>query len=76
MVELYASDNNLIATEAELSELFDRDTAPLVIQKYGENDAPAMREAFNDWTDSLCKDQEIHPEQYNCYCYVGKYSGE
>ena len=25
-------------------------------------------------TDALCKDGEIHSEQYDKYCYTGKYS--
>lgn len=74
MVELYAADNGLIASEEELSELFDQEIAPLVIEQYGEDDTIAMDQAFNDWTDGLCKDGVIHPEQYDSYCYVGKYS--
>ena len=31
---------------------------------------------YNDWSDSLCKAGEIHSEQYNNYCYIGKYSEE
>lgn len=76
MVELYAEDNNLIASEQELSELFDAEVASEVINQYGEDDTVAMNEAFNDWTDSLCKEGVIHPEQYASYCYVGKYSGD
>lgn len=74
LVELYASDNGMIASETELSELFDSQIAPLVIAQYGEGDSVAMNEAFNDWTDMLCKDGIIHPEQYDNYCYVGKWS--
>ena len=74
MVELYAEEMGYIESEEELSECFDDGVAPIVIEKYGEDDEPAMNEAFNNWTDSLCKNGEIHPEQYNKYCYVGKYS--
>lgn len=72
MVELYAEDNGMIASEQELSDRFDSEILPHVIEKYGEDDQPAINEAFNDWTDSLCKDGEIHEEQYNSYCYVGR----
>lgn len=72
MVELYAEDNGLITSEEELSERFDSEILPLVIAEYGEDDGPAIAESFNNWTDSLCKDGEIHPEQYNQYCYVGR----
>ena len=74
MVELYAAEVGHIESEEELSTLFDETLAPLVVAQYGADDEPAMNEAFNNWTDSLCKDGEIHPEQYNQYCYVGEYS--
>jgi len=74
MVEMYAADNGLIDSEDILSEQFDEQIAPMVVEQYGEDDEPAMFESFNDWADMLCKDGEIHSEQYNQYCYVGKYS--
>lgn len=74
IIEELAGINNWIDSEEALSELFDQEIAPLVIAQYGEDDEPAMSEAFNDWTDSLCKDGVIHPIQYDQYCYVGKYS--
>jgi hypothetical protein len=72
IVELYAEENGGIASEQELSERFDSEVLPSVIAEYGEDDEPAINESFNNWTDSLCKDGEIHPEQYNSYCYVGR----
>ena len=74
IVETFAEANNLIDSEEALSELFDEEIAPLVIEQYGENDIPAMSESFNNWSDSLCKDGELHSIQYHEYCYVGKYS--
>lgn len=74
MVELFAEENGWISSEEELSVRFDDEIAPLVIEQYGENDTVAMNQAFNDWSDMLCKDGEIHEEQYNTYSYVGKYS--
>ena len=74
MVELYSADNGLIDSEEMLSERFDDEVLPLVVDQYGEDDQPAINEVFNNWSDSLCKDGEIHPEQYNQYCYVGKLS--
>lgn len=73
-VELWAADNGCISSEKELSEIFDNEIAPLVIAQYGENDQPAIDQAFNDWADSLCADDIIHDEQYRQYCYIGKYS--
>lgn len=72
LVELFAEDNDLIASEEELSERFDEEILPHVIEEYGEDDQPAINEAFNNWTDSLCKDGLLHETQYNSYCYVGR----
>lgn len=72
MVELYAEDNGWISSEQELSDRFDAEVLPHVIEQYGEDDSVAISEEFNNWTDMLCKDHEIHEEQYNNYCYVGR----
>lgn len=72
MVELYAEDNGMIADESALSKRFDEEVLPSVLEQYSESDTVAINEAFNDWTDMLCKDGEIHPEQYDSYCYVGR----
>lgn len=61
-----------ISSEEELSEIFDQEVLPAVIEQYGEDDQPAINETFNNWTDSLCKDGFIHDLQYDQYCYVGK----
>lgn len=74
MVELYATKMGFISSEDELSEAFDENIAPDVVKSYGEDDKPAMNEAFNNWTDMLCQGGEIHPIQYEQYCYVGKHS--
>lgn len=72
IVEAFAADNDMIDSEEALSERFDAEILPSVIEKYGESDGPAIAEAFNDWTDALCKDGDLHPEQYRLYCYVGR----
>ena len=79
MIELYANEMGYISSEQELSDLFDQEIMPVILSQYakpGEDftDQDMIDQAFNDWTDSLCKDGEIHPEQYNKYVYVGKYS--
>lgn len=38
---------------------------PGVLEAYGADDEPAINEAFNDYTDSLCKDGDISDETYN-----------
>ena len=74
IVEAFAADNNLISSEEALSQRFDEEVAPAVIQQYGRDDQDAIDQAFNDWTDGLCKEGEIHTEQYMKYQYVGKYA--
>jgi len=79
MVELYAEEVGAIASEDELSEKFDEEVAPTIIETHGEKgveftDSIMMTEEFNNWADALCKEGEIHPIQYNDYGYVGEYS--
>lgn len=74
MVELYASEISAIDSEEMLSERFDSDILPSVIKQYGADDEVAISEAFNNWSDGLCKDGEIHSQQYAEYCYVGSAS--
>lgn len=73
LVESYATENNLIDSEEMLSERFDQMLAECA-PNFPLDDEPALSEAFNNWSDSLCKDGEIHDEQYNQYSYVGKHS--
>ena len=76
LAEYFAEGENLIASEDELSERFDEDILPHVIILYGADDSIAIREAFNDWSDSLCKDGELHESQYNAYCYTGSHADD
>ena len=76
MVELYAQECGYIASEAELSARFDDEILPHILEQHGKtgvafDDKIMVRETYNNWTDLLCKSNEIHPEQYNEYCYVG-----
>jgi hypothetical protein len=55
-------------TETECHDLFVENILPLVQEQYEQDgipDIPARCEAFNNWTDSLCKDGVITDEQYN-----------
>lgn len=74
VVEMYADDTGYISNEDELSERFDEEIALQVVEQYGADDVPAISEVFNNWSDMLCKDGDIHPIQYANYCYTGKYS--
>ena len=79
MVELYAEEMGYMTSEEELSERFDAHVFPYIIEAHGTQgaeftDTVMSNEAYNNWTDELCKDHEIHPEQYNKYCYTGDYA--
>ena len=50
------------------SEQFEAEILPFVQEQYeqdGEPDWPARREAWNNWTDSLCQDGLISDWQYD-----------
>ena len=69
-IEHDAIENGFIESEDALSERFD----DMVIEfEVPTDDGPMMREWFNNWTDGLCKDGELHERQYNDYCYVGRF---
>ena len=69
MAEEYAEGHGLIDSEEALTLRFDSEIAQNVVEAVGEKDYPAMRQAFNDWTDSLCRDGQLHQLQYENYTY-------
>ena len=74
LIELIATYEGNISSESELSERFDETFTDFIESNRLEDDEPAISELFNNWTDSLCKDGEIHEVQCNKYCYVGNFS--
>jgi len=46
-------------TDEQVVECFEELILPLVVKQYGADDEIAIRTAFNDYTDMLCKDDEI-----------------
>lgn len=77
-IEWIAESYNLVDSEEALSERFDSEIMPLILEQHsapGEafEDQCLIDQAFNDWTDSLCKDGEIHELQYDQYTYTGKW---
>jgi hypothetical protein len=49
-------------------DCFNSEILPMIQKTYekdGIPDRPARSEAWNDWTDSLCKDGEISDWQYD-----------
>jgi hypothetical protein len=61
--------NNLdyVITWTAACEMFEHEVLPSVIETYeqdGIEDWPARREGWNNWTDSLCKDNQISDWPY------------
>ena len=57
-----------VITRDEAIVRFETEVLPYVIEECeqdGQRDIPARSEAFNNWTDSLCKNGEISEWQYN-----------
>jgi len=53
---------------ADACAIFETDILPMVQEAHeqdGEPDWPARREAWNNWTDSLCKDRLISDWQFH-----------
>ena len=53
---------------ADACNIFEFEILPFVKEQYeqdGEIDWPARREAWNNWTDSLCQDGLISDWQYD-----------
>ena len=56
-----------VMTRDEAVEIFDNNILPIVkqgMEQDGEPDYIARSEAWNNWTDSLCKDGQISDWQY------------
>lgn len=54
-------------TKKEAIAIFRAEILPEVIRTYGPKDKPAVSEAWNNWTDGLCKDREITLKQYETW---------
>lgn len=56
-------------TKKEAVAEFKADILPHVIKQYGKNDKPAIEQAWNDWTDALCKNGRITQHQYDTWVH-------
>lgn len=56
---------DLESCEQELHQDFIQNIAPSVVAQYSISDEIALDEAFNNWTDSLCKGGELCEYAYN-----------
>lgn len=52
-------------TKSEVLKQFKAEVLPAVVAKYGDDDRVAKAEAWNNYTDSLCKDRQITAKQYS-----------
>ena len=62
-----ASNLPTVMTFAQACETFTTEILPMIQEAYEQDgiaDYPARREAWNNWTDSLCKDEQISDWQY------------
>ena len=56
-----------VMTFAQACEIFTTELLPMIQECHeqdGKPDNPARCEAWNNWTDSLCKDRQISDWQY------------
>ena len=72
IVEAYAESEGWMCSEKEVSDEFDIEYEGWL--EVHSDDKTMINEEFSYWLDGLCKDGTVHPEQYDKYEYVGKYS--
>jgi hypothetical protein len=54
-------------TKNQALQDFKENILPAVVSKYGKNDKVAICEAWNEYTDMLCKDGLISMKQYETW---------
>ena len=62
-----ATNLSRVMTHSQAINEFELFVLPMVIEHYEQDgilDGPARREAWNNWTDGLCKDNQISDWQY------------
>jgi len=64
ILEEYEDDNDDFRSFEDVQADFEENVLPYVVEKYGKDDEIAIREAWNDYTDGLCKDGEISEWAY------------
>ena len=56
-------------TKQEAIIRFKEDVLPNIFCQYGSDDEPALNEAWNNYTDYLCKCRFITSSQYNSWTH-------
>lgn len=52
-------------TKEEAITFFNKHIRPSI----PEDDKPMLKQAWNDWTDALCKEGKITPKQYSSWVH-------
>ena len=68
-----ASNIPTVITLAEACATFIVEILPMIQEQYeqdGTPDIPARSEAWNNWTDALCKDEQISDWQYENWPHI------
>jgi MinD superfamily P-loop ATPase len=67
-----------VMTWDQAVEQFNESILPQIQEKFeqdGIKDLPARREIWNNWTDSLCKNEQISDWQYNNWSHPSTCEG-
>ena len=60
-----------MATKKQIEKEFKEYVLPIIIKQEGKSkDLPMRKEAWNNFTDMLCKDGVITTNQYNNWDYI------
>ena len=76
VLETFAEVNDkfgLVLDEEHLSDMFDNEVAPEVIEMYGIDDKVALQQAFFNYSHELSVNGLLHPIQEESYSYIGQY---
>ena len=68
-----ASNIPTVILFADACDTFITEILPMIQEQYEQDgipDIPARCEAWNNWTDSLCKDEQISDWQYMNWSHV------
>ena len=68
-----ASQLDTVILFADACDTFITEILPMIQEQYEQDgipDIPARSEAWNNWTDALCKDEQISDWQYDNWPHI------
>ena len=68
-----ASQLDTVILFADACETFTTEILPMIQEQYEQDgipDIPARCEGWNNWTDSLCKNEQISDWQYSNWSHI------